>query len=203
MLLFGFLEKKDVIIVVIIFFITSLSTAYLVITILPHSYYEKRVYSIPSNKGNYTSSTRGGEALIGIEGDDSPIPPVPVFLGPRPGAINVSLNTIIDVYQTRPVMVDFLQLDPEIAFARIENKHEGVASRDTIFYPAELLQPDTTYNVSCSIMGFSAWWTFTTASAFSQPEYESILTPYAWWIAFAASSIATIIFTRMLWRSKS
>ena len=196
-------EKRKAVMLAMVFFIASLLISYLIIVVLPYSYYKQRAYSIPSNKGNYTSSTRGGEALIGIEGDDSPIPPVPVFLGPRPGAINVSLNTIIDVYQTRPARVDFLKLDPEIAFARIENKHEGVASRDTIFYPAELLQPDTTYNVSCSIMGFSAWWTFTTASAFSQPEYENILTPYAWWIAFAASFIATIIFTRMLWRSKS
>ena len=185
------------------FFVVCLFISYFLITVLPISYSKQRVYSIPSNEANYTSSTRGGEALIGIEGDDSPIPPVPVFLGPRPGATNVSLNTIIDVYQTRPVDVNSVKLDPEIAFARIENKYEGIASRDTIFYPAELLQPDTTYNVSCSIMGYSAWWTFTTASSFSQPEYENILTPYALLIAFAVSITATIIFTKRIRKSNN
>ena len=192
-------ERRAVIIVVIIFFITSLFTAYLVITILPHSYYEKRVYSIPSNKANYTSSTIGGEALVGIEDDESPVPPVPVFLGPRAGASNVSLNTEIYVFQTRPVNVD-LQVHPSVNFSNVEEEYSGVASRKTTYYPAELLEPNTTYNVSGSIMGYSAWWTFTTESSFSQAEYELLLTPYAWLIAFVASSLATIIFAKIMWR---
>jgi len=195
-------EKRKAIMLVLVFFSASLFISYLIITVLPYSYYKQRAYSIPSNKGDITSSTMGGKALTGMGDDENPIPPVPgIFLGPRPGATNVSLNTVIYVYQARPVNVD-IEVDPKITFTKIEKKWEGF-SRDTTFYSVELLQPDTTYNVSGSIMGFSAWWTFTTASVFSQSEYEYVLTPYSWWIAFAASSIATIIFTRMLWRSKS
>ena len=168
---------------------------FVLITVLPISYTKLRAYSDPSNEGNINSSTMGGEALLGIEGDDSPIPPVPVFLGPRPGATNVSLNTVIYVYQTRPVDNE-VELDPKTTFAKIENIHDPPASRNTIYYPAELLEPNTTYNVSGSIMGYSAWWTFTTASTFSQPEYEYNLTLYAWPIALTISIIATIIFIK-------
>ena len=122
-----FLENRKTVLFPLIFFVACLFISYFLITVLPISYTKQRIYSSPSNEANYTSSTRGGEALIGIEGDDSPIPPGPVFLGPRPGATNVSLNTIIDVYQTRPVDVNSVKLDPEIAFARIENKYEGIS----------------------------------------------------------------------------
>ena len=197
-----FLENRKTVLFPLIFFVACLFISYFLITVLPISYTKQRIYSSPSNEANHNSFTIGGEALIGIEGDDSPIPPVPVFLGPRPGATNVSLNTVINVYQPRPVSVE-IQVDPEITFAKIENKHDPPASLDTIFYPAELLQPNTTYNVSGSIMGYSAWWTFTTASSFSQPEYENILTPYAWLIAIAVSITATIIFTKRIRKSNN
>ena len=88
-----------------------------------------------------------------------------------------------------------VELDPKTTFAKIENIYD-FNSRNTLYYPAELLEPNTTYNISGSIMGYSAWWTFTTASTFDQPEYEYNLTPYAWPIALTISIIATIIFIK-------
>ena len=195
-------KKVTVAFVVIVFFIISFLFAYFILTLLPLSYTKQRAYSTPSNEGKVTSSTMGGgEALVGIDDDESLIPPVPVFLGPRPGATDISLDTVIYVYQTRPVSVE-LQLDPETEIARIENKNDPPASLNTIFYPAQPLQPNTTYNVSGSIMGYSAWWTFTTTSAISQPEYE-LLSPYALWIAIIAASIATSVFAKIIWRPKN
>jgi hypothetical protein len=191
-----FLEKRKKVLYSLIFFVACLFVSYLLITVLPISYTKHRAYSTPSNEGNYDSSTMGGEALLGIEGDNSTIPPVPVFLGPLPGATNVSLNTVIYVFQTRPVENE-VELDPKTTFAKIENIHD-FNTRNTIYYPTELLEPNTTYNVSGSIMGFSAWWTFTTASMFSQPEYEYNLTPYAWSIALTILIIATIIFIKRI-----
>lgn len=188
-------ERKVAILAVCIFFIASLLTSYVILALTT-----QRTYSIPSNKANYSSSTMGGEALVGIENDESPMPGVPVFLGPRPGATNVSLDTVVYVYQPRPVRVD-LHLDPETTFSRIKNEDDPPFSRNTIFYPAELLQPNTTYNVSGSISGYSAWWTFTTASSvIPQTEYEYISSPHAWWIAIIAASIATLIFVTIIWR---
>lgn len=186
-------NKTPLILVIIIFFMTSLLTAYIAIILLPYSYYPERVYSTPTNEGNYNNSTQGGEASYSSF-------PLMSFIGPRPGATNVSLDTVIYVYQTRPVKVE-IQLDPETTFAKIEDKEDPPASRNTIFYPAQLLQPSTTYNVSGSIMNLPAWWTFTTTSESSQVEYDSMLSPYAWWIAVLAAFITTTIFTVIIWKS--
>lgn len=90
----------------------------------------------------------------------------------------------------RPVSVD-LQVSPKVSWI-IKEEHVGIASRITTFFPAELLQPETTYNVSGTLGGLSAWWTFTTASSvIPQTEYEYILSPYTWWVAIIAAGIAT------------
>jgi uncharacterized integral membrane protein len=169
------------ILTILIFFVTSLLISYTLITLTT-----QRIYSIPSNEANYNSSTQGGDAF----GDAG----VGVFVGPRPGATNVSLDTVIYVDQLRPVNVD-LNVNPEISIWQIKEKYYPVASRVTLICPAELLQPNTTYNVSGSIMGLSAWWTFTTAtSVIPQPKYETVLSPYTWYAAIIAALIATSIF---------
>ena len=177
--------RAALILAVLIFFVTSLLISYTLITLTT-----QRVYSIPSNEGNYNSSTQGGDAL----GDAENFGYVGVFVGPRPGATNVSLDTLIYVDQSRPVNVD-LNVNPEISIWQIKEKYYPVASRVTILCSAELLQPNTTYNVSGSIMGLSAWWTFTTGSSvIPQPEYETVLSPYTWYVAIIAALIATSIF---------
>ena len=163
-------NKRVVITAVIIFFISSLLIAYILI-----AQTTQRAYSIPSNKENRNNSTLGGEAF---EREF----PMLVHFGPRPGATNVSLDTLIYVDQMRPVAVD-LQASPKISFNNIKEEQVGIASRITIYYPEEHLQPDTPYNVSGIIK-----WTFTTASSvIPKPEYEYVLSPYTWWVALIAS----------------
>ena len=76
------------------------------------------------------------------------------------------------------------------------------ASGSITYYPAELLQPETTYNMSGSFGSLSAWWTFTTASSvIPQSEYEFVSSPYALWIAIIIASITTLIFAKTNWKS--
>ena len=186
-------KNTSIVLAVIIFFLASLITSYMIIATTT-----QKVYSKPSNEANHSSSTLGGEAIE----DTEDFMNVGVFIGPKAGATDVSLDTIIYVIETRPVAVD-LQLNPKtsVQTEKVTFDHPG---RITILYPDEHLQPYTTYNVSGSIMGLSAWWTFTTGSSIiPQPEYEILLSPYAWWIAIIAASIATIIFTIMIWKSSN
>jgi hypothetical protein len=176
----------------VIFFVTSLLASYVIIAVIT-----QRAFSVPSNEANYDSSTLGGEAFGRGEGTLF----VGVFVGPRPGATDVSLDTVIYVDQSRPVSVD-LHMDPEVSIWQIKEKFEPPASRVTILCPAELLQPNTIYNVSGSIMGLPAWWTFTTGSSvIPQPEYE-FLSPYTWYVTIAAASVATAIFALTILRSQ-
>ena len=184
-------KNKPIILAVIIFFLASLITSYIIIALTT-----QKTYSKPSNEANHNPSTIGGEAI----GDTEYFVNVGVLIGPAAGATDVSLDTIIYVIETRPVAVD-LQLNPKTA-VQVEKVIFGHPGRVTILYPDEHLQPNTTYNVSGSIMGLSAWWTFTTAnSLIPQTEYEIFLSPYAWWIAIIAASIATAIFAKIIWKT--
>jgi hypothetical protein len=177
----------------VIFFVTSLLASYIIIAVIT-----QRSFSVPSNEANYDSSTLGGEAFGNGEGTLA----VGVFVGPRPGATNVSLDTVIYVSQSRSVSVD-LHVDPEVSIWQIKEKIEPPASRVTILCPAELLKPNTAYNVSGSIMGLSAWWTFTTGSSVTpQSEYEFVLSPYTWYVAIAVASVATVVFVLTILRSQ-
>jgi hypothetical protein len=185
------------VIAVLIFFITSLITSYIILTLTI-----QRTYSIPSYEGNYNPLTQGGDAL-----GDSPeawgFGNVGVFVGPDPGATNVSLDTVIYAYQSRTVSVD-LHFSPDIPIQRIREEYEPLASRNTIFCPAELLQPDTSYNVSGFIMGESAWWTFTTGSSvIPELDHDFLFFPYELWgFAIIAASIATSIFVVIIRSSR-
>ena len=182
----------------LIFFVTSLLASYIIIAVVTQRAFSIPSSSIPLNEANSDSSTLGGEAFGRGEGTLF----VGVFVGPRPGATDVSLDTVIYVDQSRPVSVD-LHVDPEVSIWQIKEKFEPPASRVTILCPAELLQPNTTYNVSGSIMGLPAWWTFTTGSSvIPQPEYEFVLSPYTWYVTIAAASVTTAIFALTLLRSQ-
>ena len=185
--------KTKLVSIIVIFFVASIFISYAFVALAL-----QRSYSIPDNEANYSNSTVGGEAI----GEEEDYMNIGVFIGPRPGATNVSLDSLIYVDQMRPVYVD-LQINPKIPLAQIE-RDVGHASRLTIFYPEQFLQPDTTYNVSGTMMGLSAWWTFTTGSSiFPNEDYEVYLPFYAWWIAFLASIIATTSFVVIIKRIQS
>jgi hypothetical protein len=189
--------QAPLVMAVIVAFLLSFFIAYFAMTLLPGAYYEQRVYSVHPSLDHPTkgSSSVGGEAFTGEF-------PVQVIVGPAPGDMNVSRDTIIYVLETRPVAVD-LHLTPETPIART-TKEDGqdFPSESTTLYPAELLKPDITYNVSGTIMGLSAWWTFTTGLEPEQPRMECILSPNVWWIAIAAAVAATLAVSITLWTGK-
>jgi hypothetical protein len=183
------------VLVVIAVFLLSFFIAYFAMTLTPWAYYEQRVYSMPSfDYPSGGSSGVGGEAFAEYNLAN-------VVLGPAPADTNVSRDTMISVDEGRPVHVD-LHLTPETRIAKITKEEVGIASEITTLYPADLLQPATTYNVSGTIMGLSAWWTFTTGLEPNQPRTERILLPQVWWIAIAAATLTTSIFTVALWRRR-
>jgi len=174
--------KTNFVSIIVIFFVASIFISYAFVALTL-----QRSYSIPDNEANYSNSTAGGEAITEEFR-------VPVFYGPRHGAFNVSLDTLIYLFETRPVSNN-LTISPNVKIIDVKQEYTGLASRITTYYPEELLKPNTTYNVSGTIMNLSAWWTFTTGSTVTpQQDYEILLSPYAGWIALIASIIATSIF---------
>lgn len=152
----------------------------------------QRTYSIPEHQsGTANNSTQGGEGLTGEFR-------IQVSLHPNPGALNISLDTVIQLYEMRPTTKD-LQVDPEIQFLDIKEEYVALASRETTYYPIELLQPSTVYNISGTISNEPVWWIFTTASAVTpQQYYEIYISPYTLHGSIIASAIATTIFTKII-----
>ena len=155
---------------------------------------EQLGYSAPSDDmPTKPSPNVGGEAFA----EDNW---VGVFVvGPAPGDTNVSRDTFIFLFETRPVAID-LHLTPETPIARTTKEPDGM-SEITTLYPDGLLEPNTTYNVSGTIMGLSAWWTFKTSLEPTQPRMERILPQNTWLITIGAATLTTLIFTltAILW----
>jgi len=114
------------------------------------------------------------------------------LLSPQPGAgsTNVSRDTTILIVEPRPIKIKNLTLSPPVPIT--------IKSSDYVFsaymeaYPVDLLQPNTTYNVSAIVAGIPSWWIFTTSSEPSQPSFSTHLAPYDVWIAFTAAILVTL-----------
>jgi hypothetical protein len=164
-----------------VLFLASFLIAYLTISLLPFAYYPERVYSSPSL--------------------DVPPGPKPqgIYLGPGPGAANVPRDTAILVYQLRAESVKNLVLNPETPIAYETQELDPPASRLTSFFPADLLQPETTYNVSVLIAGRPFSWNFTTSAEPSSPQYSVHLAPQSAWVAVSSAIVATSIAGLVFW----
>ena len=177
------------ILVIILFFFTSTLISYSIIASIT-----QRTYSIPEyQSGTANNSTQGGEGLTGEFR-------VQVSLRPNPGSVNISLDTVILLYEMRPTSKD-LQVDPKIPFLDIKEEYVALASRETTYYPIELLQPNTVYNISGTISNEPVWWIFTTGSSVTpQTDYKILLPSYTWIVTLATSLIATLVFVKIVWK---
>ena len=186
------MKKIIGLLLVLVVFISVLVISYLFINVLT-----QRAYSFPLYEANPSNSTQGGEAF-----DDENLVFDGVVVYPHPGATDVSLDTVIYVFEMRSGGVIDLQLNPKTSFYDVKDEDVDFASGSFTFYPAELLQPETTYNMSGSMYDLSVWWTFTTGSSIiPQSEYEYISSPYTWWIAIIVASIPTIIIAKKIWKT--
>jgi hypothetical protein len=170
-------------------FLFSFSCSYLAISLTPYGYVTERVYSKPQASANNEPSAMGG-AFLGNQ---------ILYLMPEAGSTNVSRDTAIWIDEPRPVRVENIRLSPEVAISRTD-KHYPPASVAIAVYPSELLQPNTTYNVSAVVADTPSWWSFTTSPEPNQYKSNTYLNPSVPWIALAIA-ITTTFGVFLVWRS--
>lgn len=123
--------------------------------------------------------------------------PIAVGIGPCPNAIDVPLNTAIVVFQLRSCKIENLELTPYVPILGRSDQAEGPASGITTFYPAVPLEPNTTYNVSVTVIDTVLSWVFTTTVDSFQPSISYYLATYALGIAVVPATIGACIVGKM------
>jgi hypothetical protein len=125
-----------------------------------------------------------------------------ITIGPKPNATDVPLDTTITIDAFSSATFNDLQITPELSIANVAVEVSGPISYKQTFYPAQLLEPATTYTVSVTIRDEPVSWSFTTTSQPYQPTTSFYLATYAPWIALATATITTLLATSVIWRKK-
>jgi hypothetical protein len=170
-------KKLHTVLLLIAVFSASFLTVFLAI-ILTQS-----AYSTPSNN------------LSTINGMD-------IILGPPPNSTNIPLDTTITVDALASAALNDLHVTPELPIARVYSEATSALTYQTTFYPAQLLKPATSYNVSVTIMGGPLSWSFTTTSEPFSPSVSFLLATNALWIGLAVATSATAIVGFAFWFKK-
>jgi hypothetical protein len=122
-----------------------------------------------------------------------------IALGPPPNSTNVPLDTTITVEAVASAALNDLHITPEEPIARVYSEATSPLTYQNTFYPAQLLQPATTYNVSVTIMDLPVSWTFTTTAEAFSPGISFYLANNVLWISLAFAASATVIFGFAIW----
>jgi hypothetical protein len=120
-------------------------------------------------------------------------------LGPPPNSTNIPLDTTITVEVLASAALNDLHLTPEVPIARVASTTTGPLTYLNVFYPAEMLKPSTSYNVSVTIMNSPVSWVFTTTNEPSKPSTSFYLSTHAFWISLSIAAIATVIADLAFW----
>ena len=164
-------------------FLISYIVVFAVIVSTPSGNSRERVYSFPHVWGTYNASYQGGAWKDQM-----------LFLDPGPGSTGVPRDTAILIGEPRPVGVKNLSLSPQAGILTRVDEHGFPATADITFYPDELLQPNTRYNVSAIVAGTPSWWIFTTSSEPSQITFSNTqLSFYGMLVALTAATAVTLI----------
>jgi hypothetical protein len=83
-------------------------------------------------------------------------------------------------------------LTPEVPIDLTTSEVSGPLSFERKFYPAQLLEPSTSYNVSMTILTTPISWNFTTTKVFV-PGISFYLATNIVWILLSVASLATLI----------
>jgi hypothetical protein len=115
-------------------------------------------------------------------------------LGPAAGSVNVRRDTVLVINEPRPVGVENITFNPPVAIAERLDEHFPVASAKITVFPAGLLEPNTTYNVTATIGDKLVWWSFTTGAE-PQQQLNTVNTSMQTitWYALAAASLTTLL----------
>jgi hypothetical protein len=116
-----------------------------------------------------------------------------ITIGPKPNATNVALDTTITIDTFSSATPNDLQVTPEVPIANVAVEVSGPISYKQTFYPAQLLEPATTYTVSVTIRNDPVSWSFTTTAQPYQPTISFYLATYSPWIALATAVTITLL----------
>ena len=196
-------------------FLSSFAAAFFVISITPYGRYTARVYSDPQVL--FEQQQEAGKLMIShsnasaVEGGAWQEQLLSVF--PTPGARNVSCDTTIVISTARPERVWNISLSPNVAIAKdsyvLSSGFSPPSSVQTV-YPAGLLQPNTTYNVTGIVGGgwngqvnLPSWWIFTTSYGPSQLAFVYPLAYYDIWVALTVAILVMSIASVALFNRKN
>jgi hypothetical protein len=125
-----------------------------------------------------------------------------ITIGPKPNATDVPLDTTITIDAFSSATLNDLQTTPEVPIANIAVEVSGPISYKQTFYPAELLEPATTYTVTVTIRNTQISWNFTTTPQPHQPTISFYLATYSPWIALTTATITTLLTSRIIRRKR-
>jgi hypothetical protein len=125
-----------------------------------------------------------------------------INIGPKPNATDVPLDTTITIDAFSSATLNDLQTTPEVPIANVAVEVSGPIAYKQTFYPAQQLEPATTYTVTVTIRDTPVSWSFTTTSEQYQPTISFYLATYAPWIAIATATITTLLSASAIQRRK-
>lgn len=125
-----------------------------------------------------------------------------ITIGPAPNATNISLDTTITIDALSATTISNLQMTPEVPIALVTNEVSGPLSYKQTFYPAQPLEPATSYVVSVTIKNIPVSWSFTTTSEPYHPTISFYLAMYALWIALSVATATTSSIGFAIWYRK-
>ena len=145
--------------------------------------------------GTQSAYSTPDTSLSAVEGMD-------ITIGPKPNATDIPLDTTITIDTFSAAILNDLHVTPEVSIANVAVEVSGPISYKQTFYPAQLLQPATTYIVSVTIRNEPVSWSFTTTSQPYQPTTSFYLSAYSPWIALVTAIITTTLASSAIWRKK-
>ena len=122
-----------------------------------------------------------------------------IALGPPPNSTNVPLDTTITVDAVASAALEDLHLTPDVPIARVYSEVTSPLTYLNTFYPAKLLQPATSYNVSVTIMDMPVSWSFTTTAEPFNPGISFYLATNVPWVALSVATSVTAIVGVAVW----
>jgi len=125
-----------------------------------------------------------------------------IVLGPPPNSKNVPLDTTIIVDALSSAALDDLRLAPEVPISRVDIEVSGPLSYKRTFYPAQPLNPATSYTVSVTIVDVPVSWSFTTTAEPFNPGISFYLSNNVLWISLSGAAFATLIVGLAIWLRK-
>ena len=122
-----------------------------------------------------------------------------INVGPPPNSTNIPLGTTITIDALAIADLNDLQLTPKVPISHVSSETTGPLTYKTTFYPAEPLNPATTYNVSVTISENPVSWVFTTTTTPFQPTASFYLATNNLWISLTIAGATTAIAVVAVW----